>query len=282
MKYIKLFEGFNKFNFNKIDKETILSLGDNRRDFLYYIYRNWIGDNKEKESFYKDFFLNLRGEMKDNLKNGVLNDNPMEDDIIITLLQFFEFSYREDANLKKNKNMFSYVPGNSFCFNKMIRFIYDNYGNGYHFYDLGSGLPIKALIAQEYGYDSKGFEISEDILNKAIKYGLSDIIEYRDITNITDLPSPKIIYYFNPIYKKEDMAAFEDNIISNMKTGDILLRSVLDDVDSFIGLDLKNNSFSEKNKFNSKNKRNSELSKMDFIHKMRTSESFYWSIWMKK
>jgi len=63
----------------------------------------------------------------------------------------------------------------------------------------------------------------------------------------------------------------------------ILFRTTLPDVNDYIGLDLSVSEFefSEDNDFNNINGRNSELSNMCFIYKFKSSQSFYWSIWIK-
>jgi hypothetical protein len=265
-----------KSEYNINAEITLENLNKNREEIISFLFANHL--NKELIiSFYKDMFK-LRGSFLKNLQNGILIDEYMyKDDIIIVLLALLESIYNQNSY---TETIFNYIPSNYYIFNNMIRFIYNNYGNNYNFYDLGSGIPIKTLIAQEYGFKSKGFEISKEILGITNKLGLSDLVEKKDIINL-ELISPKIIYYYNPFYKEKDMSKFEDDLISEMKAGDILFRIVINDVNRYIGLDLEKNEFLSNSLFLKDFGTEPKLNTLKFTHKIKTDGSFYSSIWIK-
>lgn len=257
---------------------TLDNLEINRDDITQFILDN--KDDKEiVHNFYKDFFK-LRGSFLTNLESGILIDDNKKDDIVFILLDLLE-SISSSIRKPRTGNMFNYIPSDYFTFNKMMRFIYQTYGNNYNFYDFGSGLPIKTLIANEYGYQSKGFEISKPLCDISEELGLSDLIENKNFFE-ANLESPKIIYYYSPISKKQDMSKFEHDIISKMEVGDILFRIVIEEVNSYIGFNIIDKTFSDKNLFLKDFGYMSNLTWLKLVNHIKTNHSWFTSVWVKE
>lgn len=237
MKYIKLFE-------EKIESEIFdiivkmancdLSVSESEYSLFLSNYLNlfysqgkkpdYFGKYQDIIVFFREFFSNLR-------------KNPKSIEKIIFRRTLFnsEAIFREKSKSNRKENYYRYVPSDQYLFFNCLSLISKN--QKYNFFDLGSGLPIKVLAASLLGHKSIGFEINKDIIKLSEELGISDLIKDQSIydINFNNLSSPKVVYYYNPIFNPKEMAIYENEVINNLTKGDILFRVVLSDVDKFVG-----------------------------------------------
>jgi len=152
----------------------------------------------------------------------------------IDILRGIEYSFC-NIELRRNKvltpdyieNIWEYIPMYMNPYIKILMFL-DKYNlKNYNFHEFGCGVGIKTFIAKKYGYNSMGFEISDNMVYAAEKIGLGDIVKKRDILTIkpNELISPKIIYDFQPIKNDNDMRIYEKHLAENiLNKNDILIR----------------------------------------------------------
>ena len=192
-------------------------------------FNNLLEKNFDVKAFYLKFFSNLR------MNPDLINNKIFLETLFASEIIFGEFKSGKSGGSRKD-NLYKYIPSNEVQFMNGLKFINKKIGPGYSFFDFGSGVPIKVLAAELLGFKSLGFEINKKLIQLSAELGISDLVQDKSIFYVGGLPSPKIIYYFNPIFDPKQMAIYENEVIKNMNKGDILFRVVLDSVNKFIGL----------------------------------------------
>lgn len=226
MKYIKLYEQiFKSRNFippvneNRINLEEVFPFNVTKK--------KWEPEKFEKFKGIIEYLRNCNLSIKENMY--IVRGFSFLFDRVSMYLNY----HTKKSDHSKMYAFISFSPDVLYTLIKKIKSKFPNH----NFYDLGSGVGITCLVADNLGCKiSRGFEINETWVEKAHELGFEKYVLQKDITklNNSDFSGPKIIYYYSPFRDRKLMVDFENKVVKDyLNVGDILIRVSVFGVNDF-------------------------------------------------